>query len=464
MASASILFVSTDGEVIGAVRRVVSNMGHRLDVAASLDEVARRRHERACDALLLQTDHMDRLALARFAAERRDNVPVIVLARERSIPDAVSSIRAGASEYLPVYPLNTRTFRQALEEALSKCCPDHSGLPAIASLAAEGFISADDKVGALWELLSSVADSRSPILITGEGGTGKTLLAHAVHRRSGRRKGPLIEISCGSLSETLLEPELFGHARGAFVGARADRVGKFEAADGGTIILDEIGGASTRLQTRFLRILEHGEFERLGESSPRHCDVRVIASSRAAIEDKVNVGLFRGDLYERLMTVHVEVPPLRDRVPDVVLLARYYLKEFAERHGRSVTDFSPETLDILAHYTWPGNVRELKNVVERGVIMARGARLEADDLPRRVSESQPDVLFAPTNVPRPLREALREPERRCIMRALELADGNKLQAAADLGISRSTLYKKMKELGLETAEQAPLPGRGARRL
>jgi DNA-binding NtrC family response regulator len=426
-------------------------MGHKLHVTGSLEDVSRAGLRHACDALLLQTDGLDRRTISGFSAawHSENGMPVIALARERTIPDAVRTIRAGASDYLPVYPMNAERFRDALEQALTeRLGPPATPVPDDTPLA-EGFFSADDHVRQIWSLLARVADAKSPLLLTGESGTGKTVLARAVHNVSCRRDGPLVDVNCGSLSEPLLESELFGHVRGAFTTAYYSRAGKFEAADGGTMLLDEIAGASPRLQMRLLRVLDSGEFERVGETLVRRVDVRLIVSTNMPLQQQVGEGHFREDLYHRLAVIQMELPPLRERVCDIPLLARHFLKEYAERHHREVEDVSADALDRLVHYWWPGNVRELRNVMEYGVIMTRGARLEAEALPRRIQEYETRDASGYGAALLPLKEALREPERRCILRALENAAGNKLQAAEDLGISRSTLYKKMKELGLD---------------
>jgi DNA-binding NtrC family response regulator len=376
-----------------------------------------------------------------------NGVPVIALARRRSIPDAVRSIRAGALEYLAVQPLNAERIRDALEQALS----GQGDVPNVTAgeISVEGFHSADDRMRAIWALLFRAADAKSPLLLAGESGTGKSVLARAVHRRSCRRLGPFVEVGCGSLSESLLESELFGHARGAFTTAYYHRAGKFEAADGGTMLLDEVGSASPRLQTRLLRVLDSGEFERVGETLVRRADVRLIASTNVPLLERVEEGRFREDLYHRLSAIQVALPPLRERVCDIPLLARRFLAEYALRHDRTVEEISSEALDRLVHYPWPGNVRELKNVLEYGVIMTQGRELDVPALPRRILDHEPAGAFRRVGALRSLKEAMREPERRCIVRALEIAAGNKQHAAAELGISRSTLYKKLKELGLD---------------
>jgi DNA-binding NtrC family response regulator len=288
------------------------------------------------------------------------------------------------------------------------------------------------------------------VLITGESGTGKSLLAREIHAASGRR-GRLVEVACGSLAEPLLESELFGHAAGAFTGASSDREGKFLLADGGTIFLDEIGTASPALQVKLLRVLQEMEFEPVGSSVTRRVDARVILATNEDLPALVAAGRFRADLFWRVNVITIEMPPLRQRASDIPALARHFLTQAATQAGRTVEGFSAAAVDALLRHPWPGNVRELQHAVERAVFLGRGSLVEPADLPATVLSAGPALAESPRSE-RPLKQALAAPERQLIIDALERAGWRRDVAAQSLGINRTTLYKKLKRLGMDVAE------------
>jgi len=315
--------------------------------------------------------------------------------------------------------------------------------------------SVDPRMRRIFDTLSAVADSRATLLLSGESGTGKTQLAHAVHKKSARARGPFVEVNCGALPSNLLESELFGHVRGAFTGAVKDRLGKFEQAAGGTILLDEIGTASPELQLKLLRVLEEGRFERVGDTKTRTVEARVITATNVDLEQEVAAGRFRADLFYRIHVVAVEVPPLRARVGDVAQLAEQFLTRFARRHGREVRELSPAARQRLCAHAWPGNVRELENAIERAVLVTQGSRLEPGDLfpERGAGPSTPSGTPAgfegwQSGPPEELKLALEGPERWLLLRALERHAGNRSAAARALGINRTTLFNKMRKFGL----------------
>jgi transcriptional regulator with PAS, ATPase and Fis domain len=302
----------------------------------------------------------------------------------------------------------------------------------------------------VFDIIDSIADTRATVLITGESGTGKSLIARAIHRRSTRRDKPFVEIACGALPETLLESELFGHVAGAFTGATGDKLGKFMQANEGTIFLDEISTASPSMQVKLLRILQEFEFEQVGGSKTFRVDSRVILATNEDLGRSVAEGRFRQDLYYRVNVINIELPPLRERVLDIPLLARHFLQAVCEESGKRVEDFNDDALTILQRYRWPGNVRELQNVVERAVLLGKGDYVQADDLPRRLLEEVPLPTSAGPSRGRTLKEALEGPERQIILEALETHHWNRNATAEALGVNRTTLYKKMKRLGLES--------------
>jgi len=459
MVAASILLVSTDSGMISHLRRTISPTGYQVQVVRSLAEADTACASQGFDAVVVHLDASKTSVRRRLADgfQFRREPPVIALAKTGTIGDAVRAIRAGAIDYLSGRPLNAHTIRNALRRAVSR---KFAGiLESRVNLSGNGmfqaFVTSDYRMRGACETVASVADSKATLLIVGESGTGKTLVARMLHANSLRRLGPFVELNCGVLSDSLLESELFGHVRGAFTSACRERRGKFELANGGTILLDEIANSSMSLQSKLLRVVETGTVTRLGDTRPIHCDVRLVVATNTLLEEKVNQGLFREDLLHRLNAVRVELPPLRDRVGDIPLLARYFLRLFSLQHKRAIRSISADAMDRLVRYQWPGNVRELRNVIEHGVILASGGTIHCESLPQHVAAC---IRHRRTRQPclglRPLRDAMREPERLLILRALRASGGNKQDAAKKLGISRSTLYKKMKEHCLGEFEPA----------
>ncbi|HET6575382.1 MAG TPA: sigma 54-interacting transcriptional regulator [Fimbriiglobus sp.] len=294
------------------------------------------------------------------------------------------------------------------------------------------------------EQVARVAATRATVLVRGESGVGKELVARAIHFNSPRKDGPFVTINCAALTETLLESELFGHEKGAFTGATERMIGKFEAADGGTIFLDEIGEMAAATQAKFLRVLEGQSFERVGGNTPIKVDVRVVAATNRPLEDAVRAGTFRKDLYFRLQVVQVDVPPLRERVEDVAAIADHFLRRFVRETGRKVKGFTPAALKKLEGYHWPGNVRELRNAIERAVALGNGSMIEESDIwlsPLEADGHLTPVEYEPVS--------LDELEKRHIIQTLEHTEWNKSQASAILGIERSTLDRKIKSYGLQ---------------
>ena len=383
--------------------------------------------------------------------------PVILFDDFASVAEAFEAIRRGAFDLLsrPVTDEQVLlTVRRALEHRSLR--EENRRLRGGAGELFElgGLVSRDPRMGLIFDTVGSVADSRVGILIQGESGTGKTVLARTIHERSARANAPFVVVNCGALPGSLLESDLFGHTRGAFTGAVRDRQGKFAAADGGTIFLDEVSTASPELQVKLLRVIEEGHFERVGESRTRAVDVRILAATNCDLLEEVEAGRFRADLYYRLHVVAIDVPPLRKRVSDIPLLANRCLARFARRHGRDVRGIEPETMARLCAHPWPGNVRELENTLERGVLLARGPELTAHDLfPGESGDAASDA--AADDPPRledlpvgPLKRTLEVPERWLVLRALRHHGGNRQATARALGINRTTLFNKMRRYNL----------------
>jgi DNA-binding NtrC family response regulator len=302
---------------------------------------------------------------------------------------------------------------------------------------------------AVYKQIAHAAGSEAPVLITGETGTGKELIARALHHHSRRAARPFVPVNCGALAESLLESELFGHVRGSFTGALGDKKGVFEQADGGSIFLDEIGETTAAVQVRLLRVLEQGEVRPVGASRVTTVNVRVVAATNRDLERAVREGSFRQDLYYRLNVIRIAVPPLRDRREDIPLLAAHVLREVATRSG-APRRLSPEALAALMSYAWPGNVRELENVLERLALAATGETLDVEDLPASFRERPPARLEAPLFDGLP---SLEEMEKRYLAHVLETLKGNRTRAAEVLGIDRRTLYRMMERFGMGEEER-----------
>ena len=309
------------------------------------------------------------------------------------------------------------------------------------------------------DLVARLADAPATLLITGESGTGKSLLAREIHGASRRHGERFVEVACGCLSETLLESELFGHVAGAFTGATADREGKFRQADGGTIFLDEIATASPAMQVKLLRVLQDLRFEAVGSGRTQAVDARVILATHEDLGALVAAGTFRADLFWRVNVITIEMPALRDRAGDIPLLAHHFLAATTARGGRTVEGFSPDAVESLVRYRWPGNVRELEHAVEYAVFLGRGSSITAADLPSAVTSGSGEVAHAATvdvaDRAGSLKRSMAHPERRLILEALERSNWRRDAAARALGINRTTLYKKLKRLGMNLAELQP---------
>jgi len=341
----------------------------------------------------------------------------------------IDSALEGVTEVLRATERRLRARRQELAR-LAPEAEDRSGL-----------VVRSEAMRRILDLARRVATVESTTLVTGESGVGKERLARLIHDESSRGNGPFVAVNCGAVTETLLESELFGHARGAFTGAERDRAGFFEAATGGTLFLDEIGEISAGMQVKLLRVLQEKEVRRVGESRSRPVDVRVLAATNRNLADEVAAGRFRQDLFYRLRVIELRVPPLRDRPEDILPLARVFLAETARRMSRKLTGFTPRAADQLVRYAWPGNVREVQNAVEHAVALSSGSRVDVEDLPEELRKAMPRAR--PTGATRSLEDV----EREYILAALEAAGGNRTRAATDLRIGLATLKRKLKRYG-----------------
>jgi DNA-binding NtrC family response regulator len=352
-----------------------------------------------------------------------------------SIPLAVEAMRRGAQDFVEKPWENQRLInllrtQMALRHALHRAQALEAENRRLSAI--DGEVVADSPVmRQVLETVGNVAPSDANVLLTGESGCGKGLVARLIHERSRRKQQSLIVVNIGSLPETIFESEMFGHVKGAFTDAKSDRVGRFELADGGTLLLDEIANIRVEQQARLLRVLEDGCFERLGSSRTQQTDVRVLAATNASIHAEVEAGRFRADLLYRLNTIHIHLPPLRERGEDILRLAQRFLERHAQRHRRAVGDFSEAALSALRRYPWPGNVRELSHVIESAVLMSRGASIAPSDLRLDAASGQRKAM------------TLDAIEQEAIRSALARHDGNVSAAADELGLSRQALYRRL---------------------
>ncbi len=404
------------------------------------------------DLLLPDLDGIELLRRVKATASATE---VVVATGHGSVARAVEAMRAGAFSFVEK-PVTPEALGAALDRAFERrdLRVENERLRRQIRQRHGGPIIGKSKVmDDLLDLVESVAASDANILIQGENGTGKELIANEIHARSKRAAGPFIKINCAAIPKELIESELFGHRRGAFTGAVADRVGLFEMAEGGSLLLDEIGEMPPYLQTKLLRVLEEREYRPVGSDRLVKVDFRLISATNADIETALREGRLREDLYFRINTISLRVPPLRERPEDIPLLCEHFIEKYRTRHQRSVRGLAPEVYHVLLRHRWPGNVRELENAIERGVLVAKGPDITTADLP----DSFRDAAAPPVNVAIPLNRTLAEIEKMAIVQTLERTNWNKQEAAQILGLYRPTLYSKMKKHAIEDS------GRGGRR-
>ncbi len=456
---ASLLLVDDDRQVLASMADWLREQGLEVETASTMEQALAQLRRKRFNIVLIDIRLGDRDGFELLAECRRQwpETAVIMITGYGTVDVAIEAIRAGAFDFL-TKPLIDQELQMAIERALQqqKVLEENEQLKAQLDLrfGLENIIGRDHRMQRVYEMTEAVADTKSTVLITGESGTGKSMVARAIHRRSSRRDKPFVEVACGALPETLLESELFGHVAGAFTGANSDKTGKFMQADGGTIFLDEIGTASPAMQVKLLRVLQDFEFEPVGGTKTYSVDVRVILATNEDLAKAVAEGRFRRDLYYRINVINIDLPPLRQRISDIPLLAEHFLNQFCRETGRQLQGFTPEAMRALQAYNWPGNVRELQNVIERAVLLGKGPWLDLSDLPPNVTAAVPFEMEIPQG--KPLKQALRLPERQIILEVLEANKWNRQATAKALGINRTTLYKKMKRFGLLDATRGRL--------
>ena len=454
MAKARILVLDDDEIVLRSLIEFLKSEGHEACGARTVAEATQALDTLPLDLVLADVYLPDGTAfkLLEASKEQHPHLDIVLMTGYGTIDDAVQAIKCGASNYV-TKPLVDNEIRLVVEQALRRqqLREETDELRAVAhqEFDISNIVCTDPKMRKVVQMMKTIADTGTTVLITGESGTGKTMLARAMHFQSSRARSPFVEVACGALTESLLESELFGHEAGSFTGAAHQKKGKFEAADGGTIFLDEIATASPALQVKLLRVIQDSCFERVGGTETLRADVRIILATNVDLVREVADGRFREDLYYRINVVPVHVPPLRERPGDIPLIIDHFVRAFARQMQKEITGIAPTALEALRAYDWPGNVRELENVIERGVVLARGPEIGFSDLPPEVLRDSAAKVRAPeTSTVLPLKQALAGPEREIIRRALDYAEGNRNEAARLLGINRSTLFNKMRRLHL----------------
>ncbi|HEV7904589.1 MAG TPA: sigma-54 dependent transcriptional regulator [Pyrinomonadaceae bacterium] len=459
---ATVLVVDDDQVLRRQLFWALDSEHHVLEADSRASAIAQLQHGRVqvvlCD-LHLPPDLdgiSEGLAIIEAARAARPSIPVIVITGSNSRQTALEAIRCGAYGFFEK-PFNEDEVTHIVRQAARVRHLEEENLQLRASLGSfRGFgrlLGSSPALERIMKQARAVASTSATLLLTGENGTGKEMLARAVHEESSRVEQPFIAVSCAALPETLIESELFGHEKGAFTGATQAKKGRFELADGGTLFLDEIGELSQAVQVKLLRVLQDHTFERLGGTKPLTVDIRLIAASNRDLEQEVEEGRFRPDLFFRLNVVPLKLPALRERREDLPILAAHFASRAAEKHGRPTPSLEPALLEALQEYDWPGNVRELENLMERLVVLTTGAQLGTEFLPEKMLHIRPDAMPAADNgesaYEATLEGAVLALKRRLVISALQSEGGNKAAAAKRLAISRSYLHRLISELNIE---------------
>jgi two-component system, NtrC family, response regulator HydG len=444
-----ILVADDEIGILESLARIFERECYRVSTTDSGEQALDLVRKEKIDVVLadVMMPKMSGIELLRAVKAISPGIEVVMMTAFGTVENAVECMRQGAYDFI-TKPLKRAIVVRSVQRALERhaLMQENRVLrEAIGARAPGDIIGQSEAMRRTLELVAQAAPSVATILLTGESGTGKELLARYVHRLSDRSNGPFVAVNCAALPETLLESELFGHERGAFTGASERREGRFERASGGTLLLDEIGETSPAVQVRLLRVLQQGELERVGGQAVVKVDVRVVAATNRNLEEEVKAGRFREDLYYRLNVIRVQVPPLRMRQGDVVLLAQHFLSEFAAKNKKTVRGFSDAALKALDAYGWPGNVRELENTLERAVVLCRGEVIGVEDLPENISSAASETRTEASGIFVPFGTPLEEVERRLIHETLARCGGDKKTAGRLLGIASRTIYRKLDE-------------------
>lgn len=451
---AEVLIIDNDQSHAETVAETLERTGVKCRVATSGAEGAKLVEEKDFDTIItdLVMNDVDGLEILARAKKAQPETEVILLTGHGTVPSAVEAMQKGAFNYL-LKPLDIHQLRAATERAVESSRLRRMNTELKRRLdekfGFEGIIGNSRQMRDVIERLRRIAPTNATVLIQGETGTGKELVAQAIHQNSPRKNKPFVALNCAALSENILESELFGHIKGAFTDASTDRVGKFEYAHGGTMFLDEVGDMPMATQIKLLRVLESGEITRVGSNDPIKVNVRILSATNRNLEDAIEAGTFRSDLYHRLKVISLRLPTLLERSEDMPILIEHFREQFSTRHGKKIKNISPAARHRLLSFDWPGNVRQLRNVIESMVVVDYDGVLDLDDLPEELAgRPEPDGQPATNSLVGLVGRPLEEVERLFISETLRVAGGNREVAASQLGIGERTLYRKIKEYGL----------------
>src|SRR6266576_1738956 len=442
----SILIVDDEPGIRDTLRGVMEDEGFSADAVATGEECLEAVERRAYGCILLDVwlPGIDGLETLRQLREAGSESAVVIISGHGNVETAVRATKLGAFDFIEK-PLSIEKTVLTVRNALRQRQLERANEEMSAELKAEyEMVGASVGMRALRKQIAVVAPTDGRVLISGESGAGKELVARAIHAQSRRAAAPFIEVNSAAIPEELIESELFGHVKGSFTGATSAKKGKFELADGATLFLDEVSDMSANVQAKVLRVLEEQRFEPVGSNTPVNVDVRVIAATNKRLDDEIEKGAFRADLFFRLNVIPFEIPPLRERVEDVPLLIEHFNQRFATAYGRKPKKFDAEAIELMQRYSWPGNVRELRNTIERVVIMHQNQRVAVKDLPAFGDAEPPASSYRFPS----FKEASDAYHREFIQRKLDEADGNVARAAELMGIDRSHLYRRMRALGI----------------
>ena len=444
MASGTVLIADDDSAIRTVLTQALTRAGFTVRATGMAAALWRWVSEGEGDVVVTDVVLPDENAFDVLPRIRkmRPTLPVVVMSAQNTIMTAIRSAELGAYDYLPK-PFDLTALVQTVARALDQSAKAAKPAPSVQGEPLP-IIGRSSAMQDIYRLIARLTQTDLTVTIVGESGTGKELVARALHDFSKRKKGPFVALNMAAIPRELIESELFGHEKGAFTGAAQRSAGRFEQAEGGTLFLDEIGEIDAAIQIKLLRFLGERTFERVGSSKTLSADVRLVAATNKNLEDLVKAGTFREDLFFRLRVVEINLPPLRERAGDIPLLARAFLKEFAEENSKPIAEFTTDALDALIVHRWPGNVRELRTAIEHAVVLARGEKISLRDLPPSVRNSagttpEPQQLLAKGEI------TVKEAEKQLLIRALKETDGNRTLAAKRIGMSRRTLHRKLDE-------------------